>query len=365
MANYSKCPLYPKLCKGTNITPSNYSTAVDSMIKPNISYVQATNNKTTTNSKNAQQLATHAGRNPAISQQNQPNQIVSQLLIITKLNAEDNSPQAIILKTLQSTTQAHTVLTQFNNSQPDTPTRFRYITSNTLDIAVINNFHFLYSISSDHNPVFLNFSLSIPIHSYNSTAVTTCWSEFRSKLLNTAQLSDFKGIRNPSMLESKISLLTTAVCSAHLQASKSLENKHHTFTPKHIQDLIYLKNKAKITYNEPLNPIHRSNYYKKALKKHSQQSWTNRLEALNTKNSLWQSQKFFRKKRSNTPNLSSSSGVTNSDEQKANHLAITVKDNFSENKRPDGDYPIDDKITNTLEHFSLTPPPPTHYLYEP
>ncbi|GFW58649.1 hypothetical protein TNCV_1579811 [Trichonephila clavipes] len=46
------------------------------------------------------------------------------------------------------------------------------------------------------------------------------------------------------------------------------------------------------------------------------------------------------------------SGVANSDEQKANILAITLKNNISENKRPgDSNHPIDKEITNTLEKF--------------
>ncbi|GFW08266.1 putative RNA-directed DNA polymerase from transposon X-element [Trichonephila clavipes] len=124
-------------------------------------------------------------------------------------------------------------------------------TSNTLDIAVINNFNFPFTIdsipelSSDHNPVFLNFSLTTPIHSDNSRAVTTCWSEFRNNLKKSVRLSDFSGIRNPNVLEEKIYLLTAAVCSAHHQASKPIENRKHSFTPNDIHDLIYLKNKAK------------------------------------------------------------------------------------------------------------------------
>ncbi|GFW36004.1 hypothetical protein TNCV_4928681 [Trichonephila clavipes] len=59
-------------------------------------------------------MATHATtrRNPAISHPNQANQIVTQTPIITNANVEDNSPQALILKTLQQTIQALTVLTQ-------------------------------------------------------------------------------------------------------------------------------------------------------------------------------------------------------------------------------------------------------------
>ncbi|GFW51629.1 RNA-directed DNA polymerase from mobile element jockey [Trichonephila clavipes] len=142
-----------------------------------------------------------------------------------------------------------------------------------------------------------------------------------------------------------------------------IENKKHSFAPNHIHELIYIKNKAKRLYNRTLNPIHRTSYYKaqanlkKALKKHSQQSWQTRLESLNTTdNSLWQCQKFFRNKRSSIPNLISSSGPACSDDQKANLLALTLKDNFTENERPDGEYPIDNKITNTLENFFSHPP---------
>ncbi|GFT71618.1 RNA-directed DNA polymerase from mobile element jockey [Trichonephila clavipes] len=219
-------------------------------------------------------------------------------------------------------------------------------------------------LSSDHNPVFLNFSLTSPIHQDNARAVTTCWSDFRNNLKSSVHLSDFSGIRNPNVLEDKISFLTAAICSAHQQASKPIENKKHSFTPNHIHELIYIKNKEKRLYNRILNPIHRTNYYKaqanlkKALKKHSHQSWQTRLESLNTTdNSLWQCQKFFRKKRSSIPNLISSSGPACSDDQKANLLAITLKDNFTENERPNGDYPIDNTITTTLENFFSHPHP--------
>ncbi|GFS48780.1 probable RNA-directed DNA polymerase from transposon X-element [Trichonephila clavipes] len=72
---------------------------------------------------------------------------------------------------------------------------------------------------------------------------------------------------------------------------------------------------------------------------------------------LWHCQKLFRKNRPNIPSLSTSSGVANSDDQKANILAITLKDNFAENKRPgNGSHPIDKEITKTLENFFSSPP---------
>ncbi|GFX45949.1 probable RNA-directed DNA polymerase from transposon X-element [Trichonephila clavipes] len=254
----------------------------------------------------------------------------SNCVIFGDLNATHNEWNCSVNSTRGKQLKTFTDTLNLTIAYPSSPTRFGHGTSNTLDIAVINNFNFPFTmdsipeLSSDHNP----------------------------------------GIRNPNVLEDKISLLTAAVCSAHQQASKPIENKKHSFTPNHIHELVYIKNEAKRLYNRTLNPIHRTNYYKaqanlkKALKKHSQQSWQTRLESLNTTdNSLWQCQKFFRKKRSSIPNLTSSSGPACSDDQKANLLAITLKDNFTENERPNGEYPIDNTITTTLENFFSHPPP--------
>ncbi|GFU96620.1 probable RNA-directed DNA polymerase from transposon X-element [Trichonephila clavipes] len=141
------------------------------------------------------------------------------------------------------------------------------------------------------------------------------------------------GIKNPTVLEDKIEFFTAAVRSAHQFASKPIANKKHAYTPNYIHNLIRDKNRAKKKYNNTLNPIDKQNYYrlqeklKKELKKISQENWNNKLESLNTRdNSL--------------------------DDQKANILASTLQNNFSENKRPgDGRHPIDQEITNTLNNF--------------
>ncbi|GFU52206.1 hypothetical protein TNCV_3229011 [Trichonephila clavipes] len=51
--------------------------------------------------------------------------------------------------------------------------------------------------------------------------------------------------------------------------------------------------------------------------------------------------------------------------KEANLLAITLKDNFTENERPNGDYPIDNTITTTLENFFSLAPTPSHYPTDP
>ncbi|GFY21928.1 hypothetical protein TNCV_3295721 [Trichonephila clavipes] len=134
---------------------------------------------------------------------------------------------------------------------PDSPTRFGYRSSNTLDIAVINNFHFPFTInSSDHNPVFLNFSFLLRIHRYNHRAITTCWSSFKNNLNTMVRLEDFAGINNPNVLEVKIALFTFAVRTADQLASKPIENKKHTYTPNRIQELIREKNRAKKLFSQ-------------------------------------------------------------------------------------------------------------------
>ncbi|GFS90562.1 hypothetical protein TNCV_4097611 [Trichonephila clavipes] len=93
MANYSKCPLYPKPRKGTNITPNNYATALN-LIRPNTSFAQAVS-KSTINSRNPQQMAApfQTRRNPAIfsSETNQSN--CNSNPTNNNITNENNSPQ--------------------------------------------------------------------------------------------------------------------------------------------------------------------------------------------------------------------------------------------------------------------------------
>ncbi|GFU36921.1 hypothetical protein TNCV_2670951 [Trichonephila clavipes] len=67
-------------------------------------------------------------------------------------------------------------------------------------------------------------------------------------------------------------------------------------------------------------------------------------------------QKYFRKKRLDIPNLTGPNGIASNDEQKANLIANTFIDNYTENKRP-GKHTtnIDSDVTNTLTRFFSTP----------
>ncbi|GFS85353.1 hypothetical protein TNCV_75801 [Trichonephila clavipes] len=131
------------------------------------------------------------------------------------------------------------------------PTRYEPNSSNNLDIGLINNFNFpcdvnsISDLSSDHNPVFLNFSVCNNTHMDKPRANSTCWSAFHKNLDNNIHFADVLNIKNPHTLEDKITNFADAVRSAHSQASKPITNKVHSYTPQHIRNLITLKNRAR------------------------------------------------------------------------------------------------------------------------
>ncbi|GFY23571.1 hypothetical protein TNCV_1038701 [Trichonephila clavipes] len=80
------------------------------------------------------------------------------------LNATHNEWNFSINSTHGKQLKTFADLIVLNIAYPDTPTGFGFNSLNTLDIAIINKFHFPYTIdsipeiSSDHNSVFLNLS---------------------------------------------------------------------------------------------------------------------------------------------------------------------------------------------------------------
>ncbi|GFW55111.1 hypothetical protein TNCV_262091 [Trichonephila clavipes] len=117
-----------------------------------------------------------------------------------------------------------------NIAYPPTPTRFGYNSANTIDIALIKNFYYPFTInsiddlSSDHNPVFLNFSFKLAIEPLTPE-------------------------RSPPT-EQKISEFTDAVIETHSHASRPIEIDKRNFTPLHINRLLKLKNHLRKRYHQ-------------------------------------------------------------------------------------------------------------------
>ncbi|GFS94961.1 nucleic-acid-binding protein from transposon X-element [Trichonephila clavipes] len=265
-------------------------------------------------------------------------------------------------------------MVNLNIAYPPTPTRFGYNSANTIDIAIIKNFYYPFTInsiddlSSDHNPVFLNFNFKLAIEPPNPRAVSTDWNAFRLNLNNNLSLFDYhpNSINNTCELENKISEFTEAVIDTHSHASRPIGTDRRNFTPQHINRLLKLKNYLRKQYHQTLNPIFKSQYnraqsdFKKELKKHNDSIWQKRLESLNTTdNSLWRTQKFFKNKRSKIPPLNCATGTAVTDQQKANLLATNIKYNFIENDRENDIYNQSDEIINSTVHNFLSTPPTT------
>ncbi|GFW65495.1 probable RNA-directed DNA polymerase from transposon X-element [Trichonephila clavipes] len=238
-------------------------------------------------------------------------------------------------------------------------------------ISLIKNFYYPFTInsiddlSSDHNPVFLNFNFKLAEAPPNPRAVSTDWNAFKINLNKNLSLFDFhpNNINNTNDLEQKITEFTEAVIDTHSHASRPIETDRRNFTPHNINQLIKIKTYFRKRYHQTLNPIFKSHYnraqsdFKKELKKYNDIIWQKRLEALNTAdNSLWRTQKFFKNKRPKIPPLNCATGTAVTDQQKANLLASNIKNNFVENDREDDSYnQNDDLINTTVKNFLSTP----------
>ncbi|GFV61800.1 nucleic-acid-binding protein from transposon X-element [Trichonephila clavipes] len=105
-ANYSKCPLFPKPRKGTNLK-TNQLNITSNFVKPNISYAQAT--QQTSHSNTAQQMippATTATDNQTVKE------IPTPLPLPTQSSNTQNDCLNLITQTLQQTIHALSTLVQ-------------------------------------------------------------------------------------------------------------------------------------------------------------------------------------------------------------------------------------------------------------
>ncbi|GFU87662.1 RNA-directed DNA polymerase from mobile element jockey [Trichonephila clavipes] len=129
-----------------------------------------------------------------------------------------------------------------------TPTRFGHNSVSTIGIALIINFYYpltinsINDLSSDHNPVFLNFNFKLAVKPSNPRAVSIDWNEFKINLNKNPSLFDYhpNNINNTNDLECTIAEFTDAVIETHSHASRPIEIDRRNFTPQHINLLFNL-----------------------------------------------------------------------------------------------------------------------------
>ncbi|GFU14815.1 nucleic-acid-binding protein from transposon X-element [Trichonephila clavipes] len=131
MANYSKCPLYPKPRKGASIKP-NYTSIVNSLVRPNVSFAQAAaqQERSKITAPTPQQMTPRNGQVPSTI----PTQTQAATTHITKQTNTNNAKSecmGLITQTLSQTIQALSLLVQQINSID--------FSSNTLNHPVLIN----------------------------------------------------------------------------------------------------------------------------------------------------------------------------------------------------------------------------------
>ncbi|GFW14324.1 nucleic-acid-binding protein from transposon X-element [Trichonephila clavipes] len=111
MANYSKCPLFPKPRKG-NFNKPNYSSIVEIIVRPNLTFGQAAKQARSTIQPIApQQMAPRAAQIPATNQA-QTQAVRRQILPQPQPINLNNDCMGLITQTLNQTIQALSVLVQ-------------------------------------------------------------------------------------------------------------------------------------------------------------------------------------------------------------------------------------------------------------
>ncbi|GFS82414.1 probable RNA-directed DNA polymerase from transposon X-element [Trichonephila clavipes] len=287
-------------------------------------------------------------------------QTSSDCIIFGDLNATHSAWNCTHNSTRGNKLLDFTNLLNLNIAYPNSPTRFGHGTANTIDIAIIRNFYYPFDffttpdLSSDHNPVYLNFKLKTPIYSKNPRDIFTCWSEYTNNLNKNLSLFDYhpNNIQNSTDIDNKIKNFTSTILATHSHASRPIGNQHRSYTPPHIHQLIQHRNRLRKQYHRTLSPAHETEL-NNLLKIHLNN--TPSTHGLNAQdNSLWHTQKLFKNKRQAIPPLECDRGTAITGTQKANLLADTLKDNFTENTYQNRD--TNNHINNTVNIFISTNP---------
>ncbi|GFX36391.1 probable RNA-directed DNA polymerase from transposon X-element [Trichonephila clavipes] len=179
----------------------------------------------------------------------------------TAWNCNTNSSRGVRLLDFVNMTNLYIVY-------PESPTRFGINSANTIDIAVIRNFYYPYTInslhdlSSDHNPVLLNFTLKLKKDIPNPRAVHTNWPLFSKQLNTKLSLINYhpNSIKSGTDIDQKISEFTEMVHAAHSHASRPIETLHKSYTPPYIHNLIKQKNQYRNLYHRTLDPHYKTLY---------------------------------------------------------------------------------------------------------
>ncbi|GFU07984.1 probable RNA-directed DNA polymerase from transposon X-element [Trichonephila clavipes] len=134
----------------------------------------------------------------------------------THWGCNDINPRGQLIKNLIDNTDTDIVA-------PDSPRRFGYNSASTIDFALTRNLYWLTDIisspelSSDHNPIILNFQTSIQFN-FPTRNVSTNWERFQFHLSNTPTFQPITA-KTGEEIEEQASTLTNHILNAYNNAS--------------------------------------------------------------------------------------------------------------------------------------------------
>ncbi|GBO39452.1 RNA-directed DNA polymerase from mobile element jockey [Araneus ventricosus] len=257
---------------------------------------------------------------------------------------------------------------------PTTPTRFGNNSSSTIDLAIVREFLYPYDIislpelSSDHNPVLLNFYFKYSIPSTNGKMKTN-WNKFRHQINNAEDIYNIS-INSPAELDSLVDKFESQILDAKIAASSPITNLQTYIDPR-IRELNNERNFVRKMFQRLTDPALKTklNQLNKKITKLNDkietESQINTLINVTTVDgSFWNLTSRFNKKRHNIPTLNGPASIAVTNKEKANCLADSLEKQFQLN-----DIHCEETETvvgNSIEGFLNTTPnifndfPPTH-----
>ncbi|GBN98671.1 putative RNA-directed DNA polymerase from transposon X-element [Araneus ventricosus] len=253
---------------------------------------------------------------------------------------------------------------------PPTPTRYGQFSASFIDLAITKNFLYPYDInsvpelSSDHNPVIINFYFNYRTPKPDKI-IKTNWKKYSTELCNLST-HPIHTINNIDELDKSVESLTEEILNAHKNNSKEIDPKIAKTNSK-LREIHTLRNKAKRDWQTTRNPAFNRlyNYYNnqaKRLKKEIYHAeWRDKLIALQpSDNTLWDTARKMRKKHTKISALNGPTRIAFTNTDKAEVIADSLQNQFTLNNLSDTE--TENLVTHKINDFNKIdtfPPLPT------
>ncbi|GBL87582.1 hypothetical protein AVEN_22893-1 [Araneus ventricosus] len=344
VAAYRGCAEFPKLTTAHKNRNNNFDSN-KYLVNSNISYAQKANGTSDNTLDSEQQMA--PAHRPANNVNNQSAafaillQISPNQILCGDYNAHHTSWGCNYDCPRGNSIKAFALQAGLEILAPSTPTRFGTNSANTIDFAIVKKFLYPYEIhsiselSSDHNPITLNFFLQYSIPKYPGKLKTN-WKKFKDTLKNSEFINPHF-VNTAEHLDSIVCRLEDEIINAKISSSNPVKENYiyHDSKLREFNSERNLARKMFQTYRDPvlkrkLNKLNKQ--IKKLDQKIETEAFTNELLNVNaTDGTVWKFVTPFQKKTKSIPSLNGPGGIANTDLEKANFLAESLETQFTLN----------------------------------